>query len=229
LRLAASKSDGYTPGMILLTNTGGVAMTNCFLIADEAARQAVLFDAPDHTTAPLLEETAARGWELTGLWLTHGHFDHFADHAVVRRKFPSAQILLHALDQPKAQHPDVQTRLFGLPFVIPPLKADAGLADNQQLKIGSLEVIVIHTPGHSPGHVVYHFPREQLLVGGDLIIGGSIGRTDLPDSDPRQMQASIRRVMDLPGATRLLGGHGPPTTLSQEQATNPFVREILAG
>ncbi|HOC57455.1 MAG TPA: MBL fold metallo-hydrolase [Verrucomicrobiota bacterium] len=215
--------------MILLTNTGGVAMTNCFLIADEAARQAVLFDAPDHTTAPLLEETAARGWELTGLWLTHGHFDHFADHAVVRRKFPSAQILLHALDQPKAQHPDVQTRLFGLPFVIPPLKADAGLADNQQLKIGSLEVIVIHTPGHSPGHVVYHFPREQLLVGGDLIIGGSIGRTDLPDSDPRQMQASIRRVMDLPGATRLLGGHGPPTTLSQEQATNPFVREILAG
>ena len=65
--------------MIMLMNTGGVAMTNSFLVADEAAKQAVLFDAPDHTTEPLLKETAQRGWSLIGLWLTHGHFDHFAD------------------------------------------------------------------------------------------------------------------------------------------------------
>jgi hydroxyacylglutathione hydrolase len=227
--LAVIAVGGYTPGMIVLTRTGGVAMTNCFLIADEAARQAVLFDAPDHTVAPLLKEAAAREWELTGLWLTHGHFDHFADHAVVRQKFPNAKILLHALDEAKAQHPEVQTRMFGLPFVIPPLKADAHVADNQKLKIGSLEVVVLHAPGHSPGHVVYHFPGEQLLVGGDLIIGGSIGRTDLPDSDGRQMETSIRRVMSLPGATRLLGGHGPETTLFEERQTNPFVQEILGG
>ena len=184
--------------MIVLKNTGGVAMTNCFLIADEAARQAVLFDAPDHTVEPLLKQAAARGWDLIGLWLTHGHFDHFADHAIVRQKCPGAKILLHALDQPKAQHPDMQTRLFGLPFVIPPLKADGDVADNQKLKIGSLEVVVMHTPGHSPGHVVYYLPKEGVLVGGDLIIGGSIGRTDLPDSDPGQMVTSIRRVMGLP-------------------------------
>lgn len=214
--------------MIVLTRTGGVAMTNCFLIADEAAGQAALFDAPDHTVAPLLQEAAARGWELTGLWLTHGHFDHFADHAVVRQQFPQAKILLHALDAAKAQHPDVQTRMFGLPFDIPPLKADAHVTDNQQLQIGSLAVEVLHTPGHSPGHVVYHFPGERLLVGGDLIIGGSIGRTDLPDSDGRQMEASIRRVMRLPPATRLLGGHGPETTLLEERQTNPFVQEMLA-
>ena len=217
------------PAMIVLTNTGGVAMTNCYLIADETARQAVLFDAPDHTVEPLLKEAAARGWDLTGLWLTHGHFDHFADHAVVRQKFPAAKILLHALDEPKAQHPDVQTRLFQLPFVIPPLKADAHVTDNQKLKIGSLEVVVMHTPGHSPGHVVYYFPKERVLVGGDLIIGGSIGRTDLPDSDPEQMVASIRRVMGLPAATRLLGGHGDATTLGEERQENPFVREILEG
>ena len=220
--------SAYTPGMIILTNTGGVAMTNCFLIADEAARQAVLFDAPDHTTAPLLKEAAARGWDLTGLWLTHGHFDHFADHAVVRRKFPAAKILLHALDEPKALNPDMQTRMFQLPLVIPPVKADILVTDNQKLEIGSLEVVVIHTPGHSPGHVVYHFPREKVLVGGDLIIGGSIGRTDLPDSDHRQMEASIRRVMGLPAETRLLGGHGSATTLGEERQTNPFVQEILA-
>jgi len=214
--------------MIILTNTGGVAMTNCFLIADETARQAVLFDAPDHTTAPLLKQAAERGWDLTGLWLTHGHFDHFADHAVVRRKFPAARILLHALDEAKALNPDMQTRLFQLPFVIPPVKVDARVTDNQRLKIGSLEVVVIHTPGHSPGHVVYHFPGEKLLVGGDLIIGGSIGRTDLPDSDHRQMEASIRRVMGLPAATQLLGGHGRATTLGEERENNPFVQEILA-
>ncbi len=215
--------------MILLTRTGGVAMTNCFLIADEAAGQAVLFDAPDHTTAPLLKEAAARGWEVLGLWLTHGHFDHFADHAVVRQKFPAAKVLLHALDEPKALRPDVQTRMFGLPIGIPSLKVDAHVTDNQKLKIGSLEVVVLHTPGHSPGHVVYYFPREKLLVGGDLIIGGSIGRTDLPDSDGQQMEASVRRVMGLPGATRLLGGHGRPTTLQEERQTNPFAQEILAG
>jgi glyoxylase-like metal-dependent hydrolase (beta-lactamase superfamily II) len=214
--------------MIILTNTDGIAMTNCYLIADETARQAVLFDAPDHTTGPLLEEAAARGWDLIGLWLTHGHFDHFADHAVVRQRFPAIKILLHALDEPKALHPDMQTRLFQLPFVIPPLKADAPVADNQKLKIGSLEVVVLHTPGHSPGHVVYHFPGEKVLVGGDLIIGGSIGRTDLPDSNHRQMEASIRRVMDLPAATRLRGGPGPPTTLAEERRTNSYVQEILA-
>ena len=213
--------------MILLTNTGGVAMTNCFLIADETARQAVLFDAPDHTVGPLLKQAAERGWDVTGLWLTHGHFDHFADHAVVRQKFPAAKILLHPLDEPKTQHPDVQTRMFQLPFVIPPLKADLHVTDNQKLGIGSLEVTVMHTPGHSPGHVAYYLPKEQVLVGGDLIIGGSIGRTDFPDSDPEQMVASIRRVMRLPAATRLLGGHGRATTLGEERQDNPFVREIL--
>jgi hydroxyacylglutathione hydrolase len=213
--------------MILLTNAGGVAMTNCFLIADEAAKEAVLFDAPDHTVDPLLKQAIARGWDVTGLWLTHGHFDHFADHSVFRQRFPDAKILLHALDQAKAQHPEVQTRLFGLPFVIPPLKADEHPIDNQKLKIGSLEVVVMHTPGHSPGHVVYYLPKEGVLVGGDLIIGGSIGRTDLPDSDPGQMVTSIRRVMSLPAATQLLGGHGHATTLGEERQENPFVQEIL--
>jgi glyoxylase-like metal-dependent hydrolase (beta-lactamase superfamily II) len=213
--------------MIVLTHTGGIAMTNCFLIADEAAKQAVLFDAPDHTAEPLLKQAAARGWDVIGLWLTHGHFDHFADHAVVRQSFPAARILLHALDELKAQHPDVQTRMFQIPLVISPLKADMRVTDNQKLKLGAMEVVVMHTPGHSPGHVAYYFPTEQVLVGGDLIIGGSIGRTDLPDSDPEQMVASIRRVMRLPAATRLLGGHGPATTLGEERQDNPYVQEIL--
>ncbi len=120
---------------------------------------------------------------------------------------------------------ELQTRLFGLPFTIPPCRPGLRLTGGQRLQLGSLEVVVIHTPGHSPGHVVYHFPKENLLIGGDLIIGGSIGRTDLPDSDPVEMQASLRKVMALPDQTRLLGGHGPPTTLGEERRTNPFLRD----
>jgi glyoxylase-like metal-dependent hydrolase (beta-lactamase superfamily II) len=215
--------------MITLVNTGGVAATNCILVADETGAQAVLFDAPDHTAGPLLAEAAKRGWEIAGLWLTHGHFDHFADHAVVRQRCPKAQVLIHKLDAFKIEHPELQTRLFGLPFTIPPCRPDLLLTGGQRLALGSLEVVVIHTPGHSPGHVVYHFPKEKLLIGGDLIIGGSIGRTDLPDSDPVEMQASLRKVMALPGQTRLLGGHGPPTTLGEERRTNPFLREAGLG
>ena len=104
----------------ILSTTGGVASTNCFLIADDATKQAVLFDAPDHTIAPLLDEARDRGYDLIGLWLTHGHFDHMADHAVVTASFPKAKVLLHPLDVPMLQRPAVQSRLFPLPFDIPP-------------------------------------------------------------------------------------------------------------
>ena len=213
--------------MTVLTHTGGVAMTNCFLVADEEANQAVLFDAPDHTVEPLLETAGKRGWEIIGLWLTHGHFDHFADHALVKKHFPTARILIHPLDEAKARRPDIQAAMFGLRFVIPPLKADGHVADGQKLAFGSIEVTVIHTPGHSPGHVAYHIPGEKVLIGGDLIIGGSVGRTDLPDSDHSELEASVRRVMQLPGDTRLLGGHGAATTLSRERQHNYFVQEAL--
>ncbi len=213
--------------MIVVTNSGGIAMTNSFLVADEAAKVAVLFDAPDHTVTPLLDEATKRGWDVIGLWLTHGHFDHFADHAVVTERFPKAKILIHALDEPKTKNPDLQTRMFGLPIVIPPMKSDGNVTDNQQLKIGSLDVTVIYTPGHAPGHVGYYIPSQKLLIGGDLIIGGSVGRTDLPDSDHAALEASIRRVMALPPDTRLLGGHGPATTLELERKNNFFVQEAL--
>jgi hydroxyacylglutathione hydrolase len=213
--------------MIVVMNTGGVAMTNCYLVGDEATKSAVLFDAPDHTVGPLLDEALNRNWDLAGLWLTHGHFDHFADHGEVRKRFPKARILIHELDAAKAKNPGMQTRMFGLPFVIPPVVADAFVVDNQSLRLGLLEVQVIHTPGHAPGHVCYYLPADKTLIGGDLIIGGSVGRTDLPDSDHAALEASIRRIMKLPGETRLLGGHGPVSTLDKERKSNSFVQAAL--
>jgi len=75
--------------------------------------------------------------------------------------------------------------------------------------------------------VVFHFPEQQMLIGGDLIIGGAVGRSDLPDSDPAALYASIRRVMQLPPETRLLPGHGQPGTLGEELETNPYVRAAM--
>jgi len=213
--------------VLVLMNTGGIAGTNCFVVGDEPSKRAVLFDAPNDTVAPLLDEVARRGFDLVGLWLTHGHFDHVADHGVVTTRFPNAAVLIHALDAPKLRDPGAST--FVLPFRIPPREPDGFVMDRQLLEIGSLQVVVIHTPGHAPGHVMYHFPDEQILIGGDLIIMGAVGRTDLPDSDAGALDASIRRVMQLPDDTRLLPGHGQPSTLGVERRDNPYVAAALQG
>jgi hydroxyacylglutathione hydrolase len=211
--------------MFAMMNTGGIAATNCFLIGDEASKQAVVFDAPNSTVGPLLDEAQARGFDVIGLWLTHGHFDHIADHALVTARFPNAKVLIHRLDEPKLKDP--KSTMFVLPFEIPLRSADAYVEDNQQLTIGSTPVHVIHTPGHAPGHVMYHLPTEKLLVGGDLIIMGAVGRTDLPDSNEEQLFASIRRVMQLPPETRLLPGHGDVSLLGEELRSNPYVRAAM--
>lgn len=213
--------------MQILMNSGGIAGTNAYVIADEAARQAVLFDAPDHTAGPLLDQIEKNGWNLIGLWLTHGHFDHIADHAVVKRRFPGAKILIHPLEADQLRNPG--SRLFDLPFTIPPTEPDGFLEDGQVLHIGSIEVRVILTPGHAPGHVVYHLPEEHVLVGGDLIICNAVGRTDLPGCSGSKLFDSIRKVMTLPDDTRLLPGHCEPSTLGNERQTNPFVQAALQG
>lgn len=211
--------------MRIVTRGGGIASTNCHLIADEQSGQAVLFDAPDHTVGPVLEAAVKQGWDIIGLWLTHGHFDHTADHDVVTRRFPKAKVLIHRLDEPKLISP--HHRLFPLPFVIPPRRADAYVEDGQLLTIGRIPLRVIHTPGHAPGHVCYYFPDDSLLVGGDLVIMGAVGRTDLPDSDPAALDGSIRTIMKLPPTTRLLPGHGRESALADERENNPYVRAAL--
>ncbi len=211
--------------MRIISHTGGIAQTNCFLVIDESSSQCVLFDAPDHTVEPLLDHVASKNLKLIGLWLTHGHFDHLADHKVVTDRFPGTRILIHKLDEPKLLTPG--SRMFPLPFTIPPGQAGGYLADNQELQIGQIKVQVLFTPGHAPGHVSFHLPAEKILIGGDLIIAGSVGRTDLPDSNAEDLNTSIRRVMKLPPETTLLGGHGQPSTLADELGYNDYVRAVL--
>jgi glyoxylase-like metal-dependent hydrolase (beta-lactamase superfamily II) len=213
--------------MLLLQATGGIASTNCYVVADETTGDCVLIDAPDHTVAPLLDEIEARGWYLNALWLTHGHFDHLADHLAVKNRFPDAKVLIHELDVPKLHNPG--SAMFPLPFKIPPGQPDVILHDGDTLTVGNLTAQVLFTPGHSPGHVCFYFNDQKTLLGGDLIIGGAIGRTDLPGCSVPDMQQSLQRVMKLPEETRLLGGHGPTSTLAQERKSNPYLRLALEG
>ena len=159
-----------------------------------------------------------------GLWLTHGHIDHIADHAVVTAAFPHARVLLHALDEKKLLEP---MSMYPLPFRTARRKPDAYLVDDQELHVGSIPVRVLHTPGHSPGHVMFHLPQHNILIGGDLILMNGVGRTDFPDCSYPDLQQSIRRIMALPAETQLLPGHGHPTTLAEERAQNPYVQEAL--
>lgn len=211
--------------MRIVSHSGGLASTNCYLVIDDATKQCVLFDAPDHTISPLLDMVEKEKLTLLGLWLTHGHFDHLADHQLVRDRFPGAKILIHTLDEPKLLKPG--SRLFPLPFTIPPGKADSFIEDGQSLSIGDINLKVIFTPGHSPGHVSFYFEKDKVLIGGDLIIGGAVGRTDLPDSNPDDLDASIRKVMALSPDTTLLPGHGDPSQLADEATQNPYVRRAM--
>src|SRR4051812_35811392 len=124
--------------MRIYSHTGGLASTNAWLVADEAAQVAVLFDAPDHTAFVLLDAAQRQGWDIIGLWLTHGHFDHVADHAEVTARFPNARLLIHPLDEPKLQHPERAMAIFPLPFNIPARSAGGYVEDGQKLLIGSL-------------------------------------------------------------------------------------------
>src|SRR5579859_3135578 len=115
--------DAGSDSVIVVANTGGIAATNSYLVADEASSEAVIFDAPNDTVGPLVEEAKRRGLKVIGLWLTHGHVDHIADHAEVISAFPEAQVLIHRLDEPKLRRPNAMAMF--LPFKIPPRGADA--------------------------------------------------------------------------------------------------------
>ncbi|MEL7240592.1 MAG: MBL fold metallo-hydrolase, partial [Planctomycetota bacterium] len=137
------------PALHVFAVSGGLASTNAFLIACDETRQAVVFDAPDHTMQPIVDDAVALQLDVVGLWLTHGHFDHVADHKVVTDAFPKAKVLIHELDAPKLREPG--SKVFPLPFTIPPREPDAFVTDGETLMFGRLSCDVLFTPGHAPG------------------------------------------------------------------------------
>jgi hydroxyacylglutathione hydrolase len=202
--------------------TVGPFEENCYLVVDDAAQRAVLIDPGDEPTriARMVRESGA---ELEAIWLTHAHIDHIGALAAVKREW-DVPVYMHPADGPLFAAGARQAAYYGLDFDQPD-PPDRPLADGGRVRVGELEFEVLHTPGHAPGLVVFH--GNGVVLAGDLLFAGSIGRTDLPLSNPADMEASLARVMrELGDDVVVHPGHGPSTTIGRERASNPFVNGL---
>lgn len=199
----------------------GAFQENCYLLADEASREAVLID-PGDDGERLLAAVRRSGYALTAIWLTHAHLDHVGGIAAIRRQL-DVPIYLHPDDRPVYEFAPRAAAMYGLPFEQGP-RPDRTLAEGDVLAVGTLAFEVWHMPGHAPGHVIFH--GHGVAFGGDVLFAGSVGRTDLPLSDGVAFERTLARMTTLPPETVVLPGHGPETTIADELASNPFLTGI---
>ncbi|HUZ83963.1 MAG TPA: MBL fold metallo-hydrolase [Gaiellales bacterium] len=189
----------------------GAYRTNCYLIAAEGAEQAVVVD-PGDGAGIVLDELGRRGWRAAGVLVTHGHHDHLgAVHAV-------AEAFGVDVWMPRREADRLRT-LAGAEH-----EPDHLLDGGEAVSVGGLEFETLPVPGHSPASIAY--TTGELLLSGDVLFAGSVGRTDLEGGNAATLLASIRRLMQLPPDTVVLPGHGPATTLRRELETNPFLAEL---
>lgn len=201
--------------------TVGAFQENCYLLIEPGGTRCAIIDPgaePDRIIAAVERSGAAP----QAIWLTHAHLDHVGAISGLRRRW-DIPVYLHPLDQPLYESASRQAALYGLPFEQPE-PADRTLGEGDVLELGALRMTVMHTPGHAPGHVVFHGHGVALV--GDCLFAGSIGRTDLPMSNPRDLAAALDRIAALPEETVVYPGHGPVTTIGTETATNPFLTGV---
>lgn len=199
--------------------TVGPFQENCYLIVDETTNRAVLID-PGDEGAELVRMVRASGAELEAIWLTHAHIDHIGGIAEVRRHF-DVPVHLHPLDLPYYTQLSARAaQMYGVSYEQPD-GPHRELAEGDVLTCGALKFTVMHVPGHAPGLV--SFNGEGCAFSGDLLFAGSIGRTDLPLSNPFDMDASLDRIGTLPADTKVYPGHGEATTIAEEKRSNPFL------
>lgn len=211
--------------LLIETYTLGPIANNTYLIIDPVTHSAALID-PSFEIQTVIKRIRHAGYNLEQVWLTHAHFDHIAgvqDVLAATSPQPVQIIGLHALDLPLwrsgggASNFGVQLRLTAQPTVL--------FEHGQMLNLGSETLEVRHTPGHTPGHVVFYSAESAVVFCGDLIFEGSVGRTDLPGGNHSQLLDSIEKcILPLPPQTRLLAGHGDETTVGREKQFNPFLR-----
>jgi len=206
----------------IVTQVLGPLENNTYLIADPVSREAVVID-PSFDADIISEQIQQRNWHLSNIWLTHAHFDHIAGiNALTRALSYTIGIGIHPADLELWQQGG-GARFFGLE-IDPGPKPNQFFYHGQKLFLGAEAVEVRHTPGHTPGHVIFYASENEIAFCGDLIFNRGIGRTDLPGGSQNELLNSIRtQVLVLPPQTRLLSGHGPETTVGEEAVENPFL------
>ena len=199
----------------------GPLACNCSILADQATRRATVVD-PGEDIQKILGLLARHQLTVEQIVITHAHIDHVGGAALLKR-LTGAPIYMNQLDLPLLKMMDMQAGWLG---VAPPEVAtpDADACDLLALRIADQPAQVLHTPGHTEGSICLHLPTAQLLLAGDTLFAGSIGRTDLPGGDLRKILRSLKeRLLILPDATRVIPGHGTATSIGHERETNPFL------
>jgi hydroxyacylglutathione hydrolase len=212
--------------MILEMLTVGPFQENCYVIGDEKTGEGAIVDPGDEAAriALAVEQT---GLEISEILITHAHIDHVGAVAALVEEYACA-VLMHAEAEPMLQQLPTQAMMMGLRFGKVP-KVNRHIEDEEVLEVGGLRLKALYTPGHAPGHLAFYAESERLVLSGDALFAGGVGRTDLIGGDMAVLMRSINeRLMTLPDDTRVLSGHGPESTLGDERAHNPFLRGGLA-
>jgi hydroxyacylglutathione hydrolase len=196
---------------------------NTYLLADEETRKAVIID-PSFDCRPLLSAIEKQNWDVQAIWLTHPHFDHIAGIPEIMVDLEMQPVIALHKDDLLLYQMGGGADFFGVNM--PPMPEPGQfLSHDQILSLGSHKIEVRLTPGHSPGHVIFYCPKQDVVLSGDLIFKQSIGRSDLPGGNHQILIDSIQtHILTLPANTRILSGHGPETTVAEEQNSNPFLQ-----
>ena len=208
---------GTPPLRVFVMEVGPLA-ENTYIVEHVASRQAAVVD-PGDEGEEILDRLAERGITLEKILLTHGHFDHVGAVRTLKER-TGAKIHIHADDADRMRTAGRQGGMFGLHVEDPPAP-DVLLREGDRVTLGDQRFQVLHTPGHTPGHVT--FLSGEMAFVGDLIFAGSIGRTDLPGGSFDDLIRAVReKIFVLPDRTVLFPGHGPATTVGEEKRSNPF-------
>ncbi|KAA3610893.1 MAG: MBL fold metallo-hydrolase [Planctomycetota bacterium] len=183
--------------------------------------EALVCDAGD--AGPILAKIEALGVTVGKIIATHGHIDHVAGTAELKRAL-GVEFWFPPGDDGWLQAMPKQAMSFGLPVPEIPVY-EHEIHEGQAMELGKVKLEVFHCPGHTPGHVVFHQPEQRVLIAGDILFAGSIGRTDFPGGSFEELERSIQdKLYVLPGDTVVHCGHGPVTEIGREARSNPFVR-----
>ena len=208
--------------MILEMLTVGPFQENCYIIGDEDSGVGVVVDPGDEAARIALAVEQAN-LEVGSIIVTHAHIDHVGAVAALVDEY-TCPVLMHAESEPMLKQLPTQAIMMGLKLGKVPA-VDRHIGDGDVLEVGELRLRSLYTPGHAPGHLAFYVEDQGLVLSGDALFAGSVGRVDLPGGSMEVLMRSIEeRLLTLPDETTVYPGHGPQTTIGNERTSNPFLQ-----